>query len=116
MHVDPSAFQFRKSSTGNRGIGVWHHGVYLFDAGFDDSFCARSGAARGAAGLQAYVKSRAPRSRPRLFQRDDFGVIELVVLVKPLTKRDTVLDDNSSYARIRMSESHAFASEFKRMG
>ena len=116
MHFDSRTLQLCKSSTGNRGIRILHHSVNLFYSGLDDCFRARAGAAGGRARLQAYVKVRSARPLARSFQSNDFGVVEFVVVVKSLTNRSTILDDNSSHARIWMSESHAFAGQLKRIG
>jgi hypothetical protein len=50
--------------------------------------------------LQIYVKARSRRLRSGLFASDYLGVLDLLVLMKPLSHDPTVLDQDGAHRRI----------------
>ena len=98
-----------------RGIRILHRSNDALDARGDDRFGAWTGAAGVIARFERDVERRALRFCSGGFERDDFRVIALLVLMKSLTDDFAVAHNDATDRRIRAGEADAFAREVERV-
>ena len=99
------------AATGDFRIRILHCGDNSREARGDDGVGAGAGAAFVAAGLETDVQRRAARFFARGLERNDFGMIAPVVLMKAFAEDFAVFDDHGADHGIGTGKPHAIARE-----
>src|SRR5215470_14376281 len=112
---DSCGAQAGKSGATRFRIGILDGGDYARDASRENRFGARARASCVIAGLQSHIESGTASAVAGLFQRNDFTMVALVILMKPFAKDCAVLDDDATHCGIRAGEADAFARQVQRV-
>ena len=114
-NFDSSSAKTLETTAFRRGIRILHRSNDPRDARGDDCFGAWTGAAGMIARLKRDVERRALRFSSSSFERHDFRVISILVLMKSLADDFAVAHNDAADRGVRARETHAFAREVERV-
>ena len=112
---DSGGFQAIQAAAGCSGVWILHGGDDALDARGEDGFGAGAGASGVIARFERDVERRTLRALTCGFQRDDFCVIAILILMKALADNFAFADDDAADCGIRAGEADAFARQVERV-